>query len=129
MAMNQEVILQDEDFIISETDAKGDIVLVNDDFIRISEYSQLELIGQPHNLIRHKDMPAATFKDLWATIGRGKVWTGYVKNATKSGGYYWVYSTITPFKSCSGGTGYLSCRKKASREEIQEVEKIYASMR
>ena len=128
MAQGKETILNDDDFILSETDAKGRIVLVNSDFIRISEYEQDELIGRPHNMIRHKDMPKAAFADLWATIQKGDVWTGFVKNITKSGGFYWVYATVTPFTSCDGSKGYLSCRKKASREEIEEIEALYKTM-
>ena len=129
MAAGKETVLHDDDFIISETDAKGVIILVNGDFERISEYTQEELIGQPHNLVRHPDMPKAAFKDLWETVKSGKIWTGYVKNRTKSGGYYWVFATVTPFKSCSGEQGYMSCRKKASPEEIARAEALYKIMR
>ena len=128
MANEQEVVLEDNDFIISETDLKGKIILVNADFCRISGYSFEDLVGKPHNVVRHKDMPKAAFKDLWETIQSGKIWTGYVKNKTKQGGFYWVYATVSPFKSCSGDAGYVSCRKKATREEIEEVEALYRTM-
>ena len=128
MSVGKETVLADDDFIVSETDTKGNIILVNEDFVRISEFGQEELIGKPHSFIRHPDMPRAAFKDLWQTIQSGKVWTGYVKNRTKSNGYYWVFATVSPFKSCSGEAGYLSCRKKASAEEIARVEKLYSTM-
>lgn len=128
MSIGKETVLADDDFILSETDIKGNIILVNEDFVRVSEFSQEELIGQPHNFIRHPDMPRAAFKDLWETIQAGKIWTGYVKNRTKSNGYYWVFATVSPFHSCSGEAGYLSCRKKASAEEIARAEKLYSTM-
>lgn len=125
---NKETVLSDDAFLVSETDAKGIIQFANDDFCKIAEFTVEELIGQPHNLVRHPDMPKAAFKDLWETVKKGEVWTGYVKNATKSGGYYWVYATVFPFESCSGSKGYLSCRRKASVEEIQKAEALYKTL-
>jgi aerotaxis receptor len=123
--MAGETVLDDYAFLVSETDAKGIIKFANDDFCKIAEYSIDELIGQPHNMVRHLDMPAKAFKSLWDTVQSGDVWTGYVKNATKSGGYYWVFATVYPFESCDGSLGYLSCRRKASREEIEAAEALY----
>ena len=125
MAAGQETVLDDYAFLVSETDAKGIIRFANDDFCKIAEYELEELIGKPHNMVRHKDMPRAAFKSLWDTVQAGEVWTGYVKNATKSGGYYWVFATVYPFESCDGSKGYLSCRRKPSREEIEEHEALY----
>ena len=123
--MAGETVLDDYAFLVSETDAKGIIKFANDDFCKIAEYTIDELIGQPHNMVRHSDMPSKAFKSLWDTVQSGEVWTGYVKNATKSGGYYWVFATVYPFESCDGSLGYLSCRRKASREEIVEAEALY----
>ncbi|RXJ90263.1 PAS sensor domain-containing protein, partial [Arcobacter sp. CECT 8983] len=81
----------------------------------------------PHSMVRHKDMPKKAFKSLWDTVQKGETWTGYVKNATKTGGYYWVFATVYPFESCDGTKGYLSCRRKPSREEISEAEVLYAN--
>lgn len=86
-------------------------------------------MGKPHNMVRHKDMPKAVFKDLWETVKKGEVWTGYVKNATKSGGYYWVYATVFPFESCDGTQGYLSCRRKPTAQEIETHEKLYRELK
>jgi aerotaxis receptor len=127
--MSQETKLQENTFLVSETDSKGIIRFANDDFCNIAGYSIDELIGKPHNMVRHSDMPKVAFKDLWDTIKSGKTWTGYVKNATKSGGYYWVFATVYPFESCDGSQGYLSCRRKASDNEIAEHEKLYKEMR
>ncbi|PKN15019.1 MAG: PAS sensor domain-containing protein [Deltaproteobacteria bacterium HGW-Deltaproteobacteria-24] len=126
--MSKETILKEDAFLVSETDAKGIIQFANDDFCKVAEFSVEELIGKPHNVVRHPDMPKAAFKDLWETVKRGEVWTGYVKNATRSGGYYWVYATVFPFESCNGSRGYLSCRRKASQEEINKAEALYKTL-
>lgn len=123
--MEKETILDEYTFLVSETDEKGIIRFANNDFCQIAGYSLDELMNQPHSMVRHKDMPKVAFKDLWDTVKKGLIWTGYVKNATKDGGYYWVYATVYPFESCDGTTGYLSCRKKASQEEIEIHEKLY----
>lgn len=123
--MEKETVLDDYAFLVSETDEKGNIIFANDDFCKIAQYSVDELIGAPHNVVRHKDMPKAAFKQLWDTVRQGEVWTGYVKNATKSGGFYWVYATVFPTITSEGTKGYLSCRRKASQEEIDEHDKLY----
>ena len=128
MATGQETVLDDYAFLVSETDAKGTILFANEDFCKIAEYTIDELIGNPHSMVRHKDMPKAAFADLWKTVQRGEVWTGYVKNSTKSGGYYWVFATVFPFESCDGSKGYLSCRRKASQEEINAAINLYKTM-
>ncbi|RXJ97766.1 PAS sensor domain-containing protein [Arcobacter sp. CECT 8989] len=126
MAAGQETVLDEYAFLVSETDSKGIIRFANDDFCKIAEYSLEELVGNPHNMVRHQDMPSKAFKSLWETVQRGDTWTGYVKNATKTGGYYWVFATVYPFESCDGTKGYLSCRRKPSREEIADAEALYA---
>lgn len=123
--MSRESILDESSFLVSETDAKGIIKFANKDFCKFAEYSVKELIGQPHNIVRHPDMPKAAFKSLWDTVSKGEIWTGYVKNATKSGGFYWVFATVYPFESYDGSLGYLSCRRKASNEEIEEHDALY----
>lgn len=128
MAAGQETVLDDYAFLVSETDAKGTILFANEDFCKIAEYTIDELIGNPHSMVRHKDMPKAAFADLWKTVQRGEIWTGYVKNSTKSGGYYWVFATVFPFESCDGSKGYLSCRRKASLEEISAATNLYKTM-
>ena len=129
MAAGEEIVLDEYAFLVSETDEKGKIRFANDDFCKIAGYSVDELIGKPHNVVRHPDMPKAAFKDLWETIKKGDIWTGYVKNKTKDGGYYWVYATVYPFESCDGSKGYLSCRRKPSREEIEEHEVLYKELK
>ncbi len=125
MARDQETLLDENSFLVSETDEKGMIKFANDDFCKIAEYTVDDLIGKPHSLVRHPDMPKAAFKSLWDTVRKGEIWTGYVKNATKSGGYYWVYATVYPFESCDSSKGYLSCRRKATTEEIDAHIALY----
>ena len=124
--MSKETVLDKNAFLVSETDAKGIIKFANEDFCKIAGYTLEELMGQPHNMVRHKDMPKKAFKSLWDTVQKGEIWTGYVKNATKDGGYYWVFATVYPFESCDGTKGYLSCRRKPTNEEIQKAETLYA---
>ncbi|MCT7635561.1 PAS domain-containing protein, partial [Aliarcobacter butzleri] len=107
---------------------KGHIIFANDDFCKIAEFSVDELIGKPHNVVRHPDMPKAAFKDLWETVKSGNVWNGYVKNLTKSGNYYWVYATVFPTTIADGKKGFLSCRRKASREEIEQHIRLYKEL-
>ena len=126
--MSREIILDDFAFLVSETDEKGIIIFANDDFCQIAEYGVDELIGKPHNIVRHNDMPKAAFKDLWDTVKKGETWTGYVKNSTKLGNYYWVFATVFPTTTSDGRKGYLSCRRKASKEEIDEHILLYKSL-
>ena len=126
--MEKEMILDDFAFLVSETDEKGIINFANDDFCNLAEYTVDELIGKPHNIVRHKDMPKAAFKDLWETVKSDKVWSGFVKNATRSGNYYWVFATVFPTITSNGEKGYLSCRRKATRQEIDEHTKLYKEL-
>lgn len=115
--------------IISQTDTKGVIVFANRKFCEISGYSSEELIGQPHNIIRHPDMPKAAFAQMWETIASGQSWHGIVKNLRKDGLYYWVETEITPLHDEDGNTtGYIAARKPASRKNIDEVAKLYKTM-
>jgi aerotaxis receptor len=128
MAFDQETVLRDDSFLVSETDSKGIVIFANEEFCKIAEYELEELVGKNHNIVRHKDMPRAAFKDLWDTIQSGKVWHGFVKNKTKSGGFYWVFATVYPFKNENGEQCYLSCRRKPSREDVQKYGDLYKTM-
>lgn len=123
--MNKETLLSDTSLLVSETDKKGNIIYANDLFLEISEYALEEMIGKPHNMIRHPDMPRAAFKDLWQTIKKGEVWEGFVKNCSKNGNYYWVFATVFPY----GKDHFLSVRKMATKEEVKKYEKLYKQMR
>jgi methyl-accepting chemotaxis protein len=88
--------------IVSESDKKGDILSINDKFMEVSKYSQGELVGHPHSTTRHPDMPKETFKQLWATIGRGEMFRGVIKNRAKDGTPYYVDAVIAPFMGDNG---------------------------
>lgn len=127
--MAEEMKLDINSFLLSETDEKGMIRYANDEFCLFAEYKLEELIGKPHNIVRHPDMPKAAFEDLWRTVKSGKPWKGFVKNKTKTGKFYWVFATVFPFKSCDGSNGYISCRRMASQSEIDKYEALYKTMK
>jgi len=119
----------DDNVIISQTDLKGVITYANRVFIQVSGYNKDELIGKPHNILRHPDMPKEIFQKMWQTIQNGQVWNGLIKNLRKDGLYYWVDTEILPLKNDEGEiTGYIAARKAASRKDIQENEEIYQKM-
>lgn len=126
--MSKEVILEKNTMIVSETDEKGIIIYANDDFCKIAGYLKEELIGKPHNIVRHKDMPKAAFKDLWDTVQAGNIWHGIVKNKTKDGNFYWVNATAYPSKTIDGKKRYISVRVQPTKEEIKNASKLYESL-
>lgn len=111
--------------IISRTDLNGILTHANEAFVELSGYERDELIGQPHCILRHPDMPKAAFKDLWETLKAGKKWHGYVKNLRKDGGHYWVYATAVPNTRNGQVVGYTSVRRKPSRKKIEETVAMY----
>ncbi|WP_415884530.1 PAS domain-containing protein [Neptuniibacter sp. QD72_48] len=115
--------------IVSRTDTKGFITHANQAFVEMSGYTQEELIGQNHNILRHPDMPAAAFADLWDTLKAGKKWHGYVKNLRKDGSYYWVKATVIPNVRNGSVVGYTSVRRKPSLRKIAESEALYLTMK
>ena len=114
--------------LVSTTDLKGRITYCNANFIEVSGYTREELLGQPHNLVRHPDMPEEAFRDLWATISSGQPWTGVVKNRRKNGDHYWVLANATPLVVDDRVTGYVSVRTEASRAQIDAAESLYQCM-
>jgi aerotaxis receptor len=115
--------------LVSVTDLKGRITYCNQSFVEVSGYSIDELLGQPHNIVRHPDMPEEAFRDLWATIGSGVPWTGLVKNRRKNGDHYWVQANATPMKHGDRIVGFLSVRTPPSRQAVAQAESLYARMR
>lgn len=115
--------------IISRTDLRGVLTHVNEAFVEISGYTEAELIGQPHHILRHPDMPKAAYQDLWTTLKAGKKWHGYVKNLCKDGSYYWVYATAVPNVRGGEVVGYTSVRRKPSRKAIAQAEAQYRDLR
>jgi PAS domain S-box-containing protein len=128
--IQKEVFLKEEDFIVSKTDLKSRILYGNEIFIKISGYSEEELLGKPHNILRHPDMPRCAFKILYDHIQNGKEWFGYVKNLRKDGGYYWVYANISPtFDSNGNHIGYYSVRRKPREGFKQIIEPLYENLK
>lgn len=115
--------------LISITDIKGRITYCNANFIEVSGFSLPELLGQPHNIVRHPDMPEEAFRDMWETIQTGLPWTALVKNRRKNGDYYWVRANVTPVRDGDSTVGFLSVRTRADHEEISEAESLYRVMR
>jgi aerotaxis receptor len=115
--------------LVSTTDLKGRILHCNAAFVEVSGYARDELLGQPHNMIRHPDMPAEAFRDLWATISAGLPWSGMVKNRRKDGDHYWVLANVTPLVENGQPVAYLSVRSAPSRAQVDAAERLYACMR
>lgn len=121
--------MREDEFIVSKTTAKGIITYGNPIFIEFSGYSEKELLGTQHNIIRHPDMPRAAFKLAWDTIEAGNEFFGYVKNMAKDGSYYWVFTHITPdFDQHKNIVGYTSVRRYPKREAITKLEPVYRQM-
>ncbi len=122
----KEYLLPEGTSLVSKTDLKGRITYCNPSFIETSGFDKHELMGAPHNLVRHPDMPEAAFADLWATVQQGLPWTGVVKNRRKNGDHYWVCANVTPVMENDRVVGYMSVRTKPTREEIAAAEALYA---
>lgn len=115
--------------LVSTTNLKGHILYCNPAFIRVSGFSREQILGQPHNLIRHPDMPSEAFRDMWSTIKSGQPWLALVKNRRADGRYYWVQANVTPLISHGQPTGYMSVRTKPRREDVEAATRLYAQMR
>lgn len=124
-----EIELTEEHALVSITDLKGQITQVNRDFVEVSGFSEKELIGQAHNIIRHPDMPPEVFEDLWRLLKAGRPWTGYIKNRCKNGDYYWVLTNATPVMERGQMTGFMSVRTRASRDAVEEMTRAYRRFR
>lgn len=127
--LDEEIPYPDGKLIVSCTDLKGFITHCNQSFIEMSGYTREELIGAPHHILRHPDMPAMAFKELWVTIASGKKWHGYVKNLRKDGCYYWVYATVIPNIRHGQIVGYTSVRRKPSRTQVNTCISLYATLK
>ncbi|EKP12599.1 methyl-accepting chemotaxis protein [Leptospira borgpetersenii] len=126
---NQEIEISANAVLISRTDTKGRISYVSQDFAHISGFSEREMVGESHNLIRHPAVPPEVFREMWETIKRGNPWSGVIKNRAKSGDYYWVDATITPVMSEGVVSGYMSVRKKATQKQIKRAEILFNDLR
>lgn len=129
MREEREISLQRDEMIISKTDLQGRLTYANRAFMRVANFSELQLLGQNHNIIRHASMPRGVFHGLWKTLKSGQEFFGFVKNKTADGDYYWVFANITPDVMDGEVIGYYSVRRTPSKQAIQVIEGIYQQMR
>ncbi len=126
---NREVLMKDKDILVSKTDSGGKITFTNKSFVEISGFTEEELLGSPHNIVRHSDMPKEAFANLWQTIKAGLPWQGLVKNRAKNGDHYWVRANVTPTVENGKIAGFISIRTKPTDEEKKTAERVYTNMR
>ncbi len=129
MPTGKEVFFAEDDIIVSKTDLRGRILYANSIFLEIAGYTEAEVIGQPHSMIRHPDMPRCVFKLLWDTIQAGEEIFAYVKNMTKSGDHYWVFAHVTPSLDPTGQiVGFHSNRRVPERKAVDTISRIYTEL-
>ncbi len=126
---NVEYAIGEDTLIVSRTDTKGKLTYFNDEFVKASGFTEAELINQPHNIVRHPDMPPEAFEDFWTTIKANKPWVGAVKNRRKNGDFYWVLASATPIWENGQVTGYMSIRSRLAAEQRKEAELVYPLIR
>jgi PAS domain S-box-containing protein len=128
-AAQRERVMREDDFLVSKTDRLGRITYGNRIFIEYSGYSEAELLGRAHNIVRHPDMPRGVFKYLWDTLQTQQECFAYVKNRSKDGGFYWVFANVTPSFGADGQVdGYFSVRRKPSPAAITRISALYRQM-
>lgn len=126
---NHEIVMAEQDFIVSKTDLKGRITYANRVFMKIAGYAENELLDVQHNIIRHPDMPRGVFRLLWTTIESGDECFAYVKNMAKNGDFYWVFANVTMDHDINGNPiGYFSVRRKPSRAGVEAITPVYQEM-
>lgn len=124
-----EYLMKHGQSIVSKTDVKGRITYVNPNFVEVSGFSEAELLGKPHNLVRHPDMPPEAFADMWRTLQGGEPWTGLVKNRRRNGDFYWVVANVVPIREHGRVSGYMSVRTAPTRAQVRAAEAAYARVR
>ena len=126
---HMQIDIKADDFIVSKTDLKGRLTYVNKIFMEIAEYTEEELLGKPHNMIRHPDMPRAVFKLLWDMVQKKEEIFAFVVNTTKKNNHYWVFANVTPSLDANGKTvGYYSIRRSPNPKAIELLKPLYAQM-
>lgn len=126
--INEEIELKNNVYIESDTDTKGIITYVNDYFAEISRYSREELVGKPHSIVRHPDMPKVLFKILWEHLKNGENFIAAIKNLAKDGRYYWVFTDFEPIIEEGKTIGYKASRKKISKHVTDILDPLYQKM-
>lgn len=129
----QEILMRDDAFIVTKTDTAGRITYANPIFIEFSGFSEAELLGKQHNIVRHPDMPRTVFQMLWSTVKSGDEFCGYVKNLSRDGSFYWVFATVTPsYATENAGAseiiGYFSVRRRPDKTKLSIVQPLYRDM-
>ncbi|MBU1657502.1 PAS domain-containing protein [bacterium] len=124
-----QINMKEDDFIVSKTDLKGHITYVNKIFMEMAEYTEVELLGKPHNIIRHPDMPKAVFKLLWERLQKHEEIFAFVINKTKNSNHYWVYANVTVSMDDNGkALGYYSVRRQPNPQALEIIQPLYAKM-
>ncbi|WP_054022401.1 methyl-accepting chemotaxis protein, partial [Piscinibacter sakaiensis] len=134
MRQNLPITQREYDFpadatLMSSTDTQSHITYANEAFIKVSGFEREEILGQPHNMVRHPDMPREAFADMWQTLKSGQSWTALVKNRRKDGDHYWVRANATPVVRGGRVVGYMSVRTKPGRDEVAQAEAMYRDFR
>jgi len=124
-----EKFLEEGEFILSKADLQGRVTYINRTFIEMSGFTEAELMGQPHNILRHPDMPPEAFRDFWTTLKSGKSWSGLVKNRCKNGDHYWVQANASPIWQNGTMVGFMSVRTRPDRKSVEQAEELYRKMR
>jgi len=126
---SREKKVETDDFLVSKTDTKGKITYANPSFIKITGFSEIELLGKPHSIVRHQDMPKIIFKLLWEEISNKREIFAYVKNMSKDGGFYWVYANVTTSLDSRGNIiGYYSVRRKPNPKALEVIKPLYEKL-
>jgi methyl-accepting chemotaxis protein len=124
-----EIVMKKDSILVTRTDLQGKITYVNDEFLKISGFTREEVLGKSHNIIRHSDMPAEIFEDLWASIKSKRPWVGMIKNRAKSGDYYWVHANMVPQFKNGEMYEFLSVRYAPKKGEVDRAEKFYEKLK
>ena len=125
----KELHFDENELIVSKTDTKGRITYGNELFLKLAGYKETELLGAPHNIIRHPDMPRIIFKLLWDTVNAGKEIFAYVVNRAKNGDYYWVFANVTPsFDSNGKVVGFYSVRRRPTQDALSVIKPFYQKL-
>ena len=125
----KEYFFPEDKLLVSKTNTKGIITYANEAFITISGYDEAELIGKPHNIVRHPDMPKIIFKMLWDYLVKGSEIHAYVKNRSKDGGYYWVLANVTPSYDVNNNIiGFHSARRVPPKEALETIKPLYLEL-
>ncbi|GGF52791.1 PAS domain-containing protein [Alteromonas lipolytica] len=124
----REITFSADELIVSKTDLRGNITYANRHFMRISNFAEIDLLGRPHSIIRHPDMPRGVYHAMWKTLKSKNEFFGFVKNLTSDGDYYWVFANVTPDFNKGNIEGFFSVRRQAPRAALAMITPLYQQM-